>query len=84
MMNFKLTCTDGFTKTLSAASKDEVVKMFLADADVQAHVSSTHPELAGKPEEEMIAIVSGMVTEEMVAPAATDMGTAPAGGTPTV
>lgn len=77
MMNYKLTCTDGFTKTVSAASKDEAVTMLLADADVQAHVSSTHPELVGKSPEEMTAMVSGMVTEEMAAPA----GGAPMGGT---
>ena len=77
MMNFKLTCTDGFTKTVSAATKDEAVAMFLADADVQAHVTSTHPELVGKSPEEMTAMVSGMVAEEMAAPA----GGAPMGGT---
>lgn len=87
MMNFKLTCTDGFTKTISAASKDEAVTMFLADADVQAHVSSTHPELVGKSPEEMTAMVSGMVAEEVATPAGSDMGGgmpvsgAPIGGT---
>ena len=69
-MNFKLTCSDGYTKTLTAASKDEAVQMFLADAEVQAHVAQMHPELAGKAPEEMTAMVASMVTEE----------TAPVGG----
>lgn len=75
-MNFKLTCSDGYTKTLTAASKDEAVKAFLADAEVQAHVAQVHPELAGKAPEEVAAMVAGMVTEE-AAPVA---GEAPAGG----
>lgn len=84
MMNFKMTCTDGFTKTVSAASKDEAVKMLMVDPDVQAHVSSTHPEMVGKTPEEMTAVVSGMVAEEVAAPAAPADGGAPAGGAPTV
>lgn len=83
MMNYKLTCSDGFTKTVSAASRDEAVTMLLADADVTAHVSSTHPELAGKTPEEMTAMVSGMVSEEVAAAAGdADGGGMPTGGAP--
>lgn len=69
MMNYKMTCPagDGFTKTVSAASKDEAVTLLLADADVQAHVASNHPEMAGKTPEEMKTAMEAMVTEEPMA-----------------
>lgn len=81
-MNYKLTCpTDGFTKTVMAASKDEAVTMLLADAEVQAHVSTAHPEMTGKAPEEMTAMVAGMVAEEVPAAGGGTMGGAPTGGT---
>ncbi len=69
-MNFKLTCAaDGFTKTVSAASKDEAVKMFMADPDCQGHMTSAHPDKAGMTPEQMTEMLAASVTEEMAAPA---------------
>lgn len=88
MKNWKLTCTDGYTKVVSAASQDEAVVALMADAEVQAHVASNHPEMAGKAPEDMKQVVMSMVTEEMAAPAADMGGTMPptggdmGGGTP--
>ncbi len=64
MQNWKATCTDGFTKTVMANTKEEAVAMLMADADMQAHVASTHPEMAGKTPEEVTAVVSSMVQAE--------------------
>lgn len=79
-MNYKLICTDGYTKALSAMSKDEAVRLFLADPEVQAHVAQSHPEMVGKTPEEITAAVAGMVTEETPV-AGGEMGGAPTGGT---
>ena len=65
MQNWKATCTDGFTKTVMANTKEEAVTMLMADADMQAHVTSTHPEMVGKTPEEVTAVVSSMVQPEM-------------------
>ena len=51
-----------------AATKEEAVKMVLADAEVQAHVAQTHPELAGKSPEETEQMMAMMVQEEMETP----------------
>lgn len=81
MKNWKLTCTDGFTKTVSAATQEEAVDMFMTDTDVTAHVTQNHPDWTGKSPEEMKQGVMGMVAEEMVTPAGGDMGGGmPAGG----
>ncbi len=75
-MNYKLLCpADGFTKTVAAASKEEAVQLLLADADVQTHVATAHPELAGKTPEETTQMLLSMVTEEVPA-----VGEAPTGG----
>lgn len=65
MQNWKATCTDGFSKTVMANTKEEAITMFMADADMQAHVTSTHPEMVGKTPEEVTAILSTMVQPEM-------------------
>ncbi len=68
MMNFKLTCPDdGFTKVVSAASKEEAVQMLMADPEMAEH-GKTHPDMAGKTPEEMTAMFMSMVTEETAAP----------------
>lgn len=70
MMNYKLTCEgDGYTKTVSAASKEEAVQMFMSDEEVKKHVAENHPEKAAMTPEEMTTMLMGMVTEEVAAPA---------------
>ena len=61
MQNWKLTCTDGFTKDMMAASKEEAVKMLMVDPEMQEHVKTKHPDLATKTPEEMTAVVMSMV-----------------------
>ena len=61
MQDFTLTCTDGFTKTVNAATKEAAIDMLMADTEVQTHVQTSHPEMAGKTPEEMKAVVMDMV-----------------------
>lgn len=69
MQNWKFTCTDGFIKNMMAASKEEAVKMFLMDPEMQEHVKTRHPDLATKTPEEMTGVVMSMVAS--VAPTPT-------------
>lgn len=69
LKQFKVTCDDGFTKTFSAMSVDEAVDMAMADADMKAHMTEKHADLAGKTPEEMKAMVLGMTEEVMATPA---------------
>jgi hypothetical protein len=68
MQNWKFTCTDGFTKNLMAATKEEAVKMFMMDAEMQEHVKTKHPDLAAKTPEEMTAVVMSMVAPMVTTP----------------
>lgn len=43
-----------------AASKEEAVKMLMADPEVQEHAKTQHPEMAGKTPEEMVTTISEM------------------------
>lgn len=61
MQTWKATCTDGFTKNVMAETKEEAVKMLLADPEMLEHVKTTHPELTGKTPEEMSAMLGSMV-----------------------
>lgn len=65
MQNFRATCPDGFTKDVMAASKEEAVKMLMADSDVINHTTTNHPELSSKTPEEMTAMMMGMVKPVM-------------------
>ncbi|MBI3577091.1 hypothetical protein HY086_03585 [Candidatus Gottesmanbacteria bacterium] len=65
MQKWTATCTDGFTKTLEANSKDEAVTMFMNDMDMKQHMVDKHQDLMGKTPEEM-----KMMMEQMVMPAA--------------
>jgi len=60
MQKWRTTCTDGFTKDVMAASKEEAVKMLMADPEVQEHAKTQHPEMAGKTPEEMVTTISEM------------------------
>ncbi len=79
MQTFKATCTDGFTKSVTANSKDEAVQLLMADPEVQNHVIAGHPELAGKTPEELTSVLSGMV--QPVAEEPSEGGTPPVGNT---
>ena len=70
MQNWKLTCTEGFTKTLMAATKEEAVKMFMVDPDMMEHIKTKHPDMMTKTPEEMTAVVMSMVAP-MAPPAPT-------------
>lgn len=60
MQTWKVTCTDGFTKSVMAETKEEAVQMVLADPEMQEHAKTKHPELAGKTPEEMMVMISSM------------------------
>lgn len=61
MQTWKATCSDGFTKNVEAETKNEAVKMFMGDTEVQNHVKASHPELATKTPEELTAMMEQMV-----------------------
>lgn len=61
MQNWKATCPDGFTKTVMANTKEDAVALFMADAEVQEHFKSSHPEMASKSPEEVTAMAMTMV-----------------------
>jgi tripartite-type tricarboxylate transporter receptor subunit TctC len=60
MQTWKATCTDGFTKSVMAETKDEAVKILMADPDFQKHAMEKHPELASKTPEEINAMLASM------------------------
>lgn len=60
MQTWKTVCTDGFTKSVMAETKEEAVQMLLTDPEMQEHAKTAHPELAGKTPEEMMTMVSSM------------------------
>lgn len=65
MQKWTTTCTDGFTKTVDAATKEDAVKMVMMDPEMMDHVKTTHPEWMSKTPEEMMASVMGMTNPAM-------------------
>lgn len=61
MQNWQATCPDGFTKSVMANTKEEAITMFMADADMQSHLKTNHPDMATKTPEEMMAMMQSMV-----------------------
>ncbi len=60
MQTWKTTCPDGFTKSVMAETKDEAMKMFMADSEVQQHTKDKHPELLTKTPEEIMIMMASM------------------------
>jgi hypothetical protein len=65
VQKFALVCNNGhaeeFRKEVEAGTVEEAVEMLMEDTEVMAHVSSAHPEMAGKAPEEMRDTVLAMV-----------------------
>lgn len=63
MKTWVTNCPDGFTKKVTADSKEEAVKMVMADPETRAHVKNEHPEFASKTPEELATMMTGMTSE---------------------
>lgn len=48
MQTWRAVCMDGYTKEVSAASREEAYKMFRKNQEILNHMKKKHPELKGK------------------------------------